>query len=233
MVRTIVFYREVGGKFVYRAGQLSQINNRNLKGFVARLKSRGCKILFAQKIEGEQAILSRIDHRAYNVALCYSTGTNRLARQAALPADIKPFRFRNAAGCRRDLGKKVSEFFSEWKSYLGPRYLEGARVGMKMLKDPGKYLCLKKGRKTVALVYMMDWMDWRGRPVDWVGHIWIDAGLDPFDRGRIHGYIAAWWKRTAKTGKIQGVVNSFNLRSQKFFRKMGFKPECLHVLKAK
>lgn len=233
MARTIEFYRKIGEKEIYRAESFSQIKNRDLKIFINALKARGCKILFTRKIEGEQDILSKIDHRKYNIALCYSVNTGKLVKQASLPQNIKSFRFKSARGCRDDLSKKVAEFFSDWKSYLGPRYLEGARMGMRMLKAPAKYLCLKKNHKTVSLVYMMDWVDWRGRPVDWVGHIWIDAGLTPQERAHIHKYVSFWWRKMAKTGRVQGVVNSFNVRSQKFFRKMGFEPECLHVLKTK
>lgn len=233
MGRKIEFYRKIGEKVVYRAESLSRITNQNLKAFIRAMSTRGCKILFEEKIENEYEILAGIDHKKYNVALCYSVNTGRLVGKTLLPAGIRPFRFRTARGCRYDLGKKVGEFFSDWKSYLGPRYLEGARIGTRMLKDPSRYLCLKKNRKTVALVYMMDWVDWRGRPVDWVGHIWIDPELSADDRSLVHGYVSSWWKKTSRTGRVQGVVNSFNVRSQKFFRKMGFEPECMHILKTK
>jgi RimJ/RimL family protein N-acetyltransferase len=69
--------------------------------------------------------------------------------------------------------------------------------------------------------------------MDWIGHIWISPDLEKEERITIHKYIRWWLRNNMKHKVIRAAVDSFNIRSQKFFRKMGFKPEWFAFLKSK
>lgn len=67
--------------------------------------------------------------------------------------------------------------------------------------------------------------------VEWVPWVWIDDNLLAEERRLLHARIRAWLTENIDQ-EVQCVVNSFNVRSQKFFRKMGFVPECVRIVKS-
>jgi len=67
--------------------------------------------------------------------------------------------------------------------------------------------------------------------VQWVPWVWIDDSLLAEERRLLHARIRAWLLENIDQ-EVQCVVNSFNVRSQKFFRKMGFVPECIRIVKS-
>lgn len=67
--------------------------------------------------------------------------------------------------------------------------------------------------------------------VEWVPWVWIDDRLLAEDRRLLHSRIRVWLTENINQ-EVQCAVNSFNVRSQKFFRKMGFVPECIRIVKS-
>lgn len=222
---------ETEKKIVYKMDTIKRLTNKFLKKFMKSLKKRGCKIIFDEPIKDEHNIFTKINHSKYTVAVCYSINRHVLFdEEPNLPDNITIFRFKNIRDYKDFLWAKTLEFYNTWKEYLDLSYLNGFDIG---IKKRTRYLCLKKDKEVVALVHMMDWVDYLNKPVDWIGHIWISSNLKKGERKKIHKYISWWLKFNNKREKIQGVVHSFNIRSQKFFRKMGFKPECVHIIKSK
>jgi len=93
-------------------------------------------------------------------------------------------------------------------------------------------VCLQKNGKPIALLMMVEAKDYEGKPVDWVPWVWIEKNITFEEREMVHRRF--WeWLVDGELERVQCSVASSNLRSQKFFRKIGFKPECLHILKEK
>lgn len=78
-----------------------------------------------------------------------------------------------------------------------------------------------------GVVNALDWKDTAGRPSLLVAWVWISAKLLPPLRAQAHAGLAEWLKDHAK-GRIMATVDSFNVRSRRFFVKLGFSPECVH-----
>jgi len=65
---------------------------------------------------------------------------------------------------------------------------------------------------------------------DLVAWVWIDSELPKADRMDAHVQLLAWLK-TGKAPVIASAVDSFNIRSCRFFRKLGFKTQCVQITK--
>ncbi|HAN05588.1 MAG TPA: hypothetical protein DCW72_00665 [Elusimicrobia bacterium] len=89
-------------------------------------------------------------------------------------------------------------------------------------------ICLEIKGVRVGFVALVDWVNWFGVPSSLVSWIWIDGELRPEVRKAVHQKIIRWLReRTAE--KLSCVVDVFNVRSRRFFKKIGFIPECLIV----
>lgn len=78
-----------------------------------------------------------------------------------------------------------------------------------------------------GIVSALDWKDTAGRPSLLVAWVWISDKLLPPRRAQAHVALSEWLKAHAR-GRIMATVDSFNVRSRRFFIKLGFSPECVH-----
>lgn len=204
-----------------------------IKPKLDKINQKGCLFFSQKKIERESLLNSRTDPVKYNLQLSYSIDKKKLKmRRPNLPKGIKIFRFKNKKFYFNLLKKKLLEYFHSWKNFLNKNsYLES--INRPINKWPTKeYLCLKKGREFVALVDLWEYHDFIRCPMNWIGHIWITPKLNKQERSIIHKYIKWWLGKNVKYKRLRAGVHSFNLRSQKFFRKMGFKVEWVAFLKS-
>lgn len=94
----------------------------------------------------------------------------------------------------------------------------------------GKIGLWSKAGASAGVVALTKWHDFSDNPVQWIPWVWISNSLLPEERRELHGRIVSWLKSSVDD-RVQCVVDSYNIRSQKFFRKIGFVPECLHIVK--
>lgn len=113
---------------------------------------------------------------------------------------------------------------------LSPRQVLEQRGFLEKGLSRTRRMCVKKGGIAVALIMLVENTDLNGDAVDWIPWVWVDGLLMEEERGRIHGFFREWLKG-GSLPRIQCSVASYNARSQKFFRKMGFNPECVQILK--
>ncbi|MCX5792492.1 MAG: hypothetical protein NTY45_09835 [Elusimicrobia bacterium] len=78
-----------------------------------------------------------------------------------------------------------------------------------------------------GVINTIDWKDAAGRPALLVAWVWISDKLLPPQRAQAHAALTDWLKEHAK-GRIMATADSFNMRSRRFFVKLGFLPECVH-----
>lgn len=88
----------------------------------------------------------------------------------------------------------------------------------------------EKDGMAAGIVALRKWKDYLQQPVDWISWVLVEEALSREERAATHAYISAWLKENAGP-KVECLVQSFNVRSLKFFIKLGFKPVALHVYK--
>jgi len=74
------------------------------------------------------------------------------------------------------------------------------------------------------------WKDCFDEPVDWIPWVWIDRSLLHVERAFVHSKRREWLRGIIED-RVQCVVEGENMRSRKFFKEMGFHPECLVISK--
>lgn len=114
-------------------------------------------------------------------------------------------------------------FAKPFKKYMSPAHKAEARVYYKMLKDTESAV-LRRGAKSVGMITMLRLPGANlPKPLHWITWVWIAPELSPAERRQAHTLLAGWMKNNSI--KYVGCsVHSANVRSQKWFLKMGFKP---------
>lgn len=168
--------------------------------------------------------------RGYSVRLKYVSGKKTMkSPQAAMPRkDIKLRRIKDISELRALYIKThMAYFMAPWSEYVDNNYLyEIARVIAKALGKMRAAVVEKSGRPvSMVMVYPLDTKN------DLIAWVWIDGDLNPADRAVVQGSLIEWLKKS-KAEKVSAFVNSFNARSNRFFRKIGFKIENVWVSKA-
>lgn len=182
--------------------------------------------------EDSLSALSRLPGQ-YIVRIGYVALTSALSLPAASSPEREPgWRTPTNLEALKTLTRKtlIERFYEPWREYESPAFLKEVDAFLEhglALNASAHYLL--EGR-AVGLLNLMAHQDCRGRPVDHIAWLWIDEGLAPAERANVH---AGLLRRLAllPTGRIQGFVHTFNVRSRRFFAKLGFTPSCLHISK--
>lgn len=207
------------------------------KQLISQLKRRcltKCFIFFENKLEKEIELSQKVKSNKYILVFPYFAHKKNIrVTKANLPPGIIKVDFRGENKYLKLLQKKLKEFFCQWKIFLDKEYADC--LNMKILKSFPRHnlLILKKGRFIVCLLDLWDYKkytyDWnKFISVDWIGYIWISPKIDNNERVLVHKYIKKWLYENMKYNYVAGAVHFFNLRSQKFFKKMGFKPKWIY-----
>ena len=223
--------RKTTRRAVYQLEAFSQLNNALLEKISWPENIRGMILTFKKSIDNEQQIMDAISDK-YWVTLGYSVERNKLATAGEkLPDNIKS-KVLADTGLRETYLKTQRQFYKSSRKFLGAAYLKEVRMVAGNMLQSAKYLYLTKNNKSAALLVTVKWKDYMDVPVNWVLWVWINNHLPAAERSAIRCHFAKWLKLHSH-GRVQCVVNSFNLRSQRFFRKMGFIPECVHYMRSK
>lgn len=121
---------------------------------------------------------------------------------------------------------KIMELYSEWRQYVTPDRVEFSKNVAQYRLSPENSVCIAKGSVPIGLTTLYKREDGATFCLNW---IWFDPKLPPQDRACAHYLTVEWLKRKGYT--ITAFVDSFNQRSQRFFRKIGFRAICLHITK--
>ncbi len=93
-----------------------------------------------------------------------------------------------------------------------------------------KSFCLELDGVDAGILTMVGITDYNEHPIECVNWVWLKKDLSL--NARIYAqYMIAMWLRRTVYERVNCYVDSFNLRSQKFFRRMGFAPKCLIIEK--
>ncbi len=218
-------------KIVYKLPDFSVVNS----AFVDSLDwPEGINVqmfLFEKPITGEHEVMPGI-HSERLVGLGYSCTPVTVGHIAVpLPAGLVPVNL-EAGRLRQFYYDTHMEFYNKWESELGAGYMKEANMVSEKLLSPASSAAVAKGGRNVALLTTVKWKDCLDQPADWVTWVWIDPTLAKDERNAIRSYFSKWLVDNS-ANKVQCFINAFNVRSQKFFRRIGFLPEWFHVVKNK
>lgn len=115
-----------------------------------------------------------------------------------------------------------------WKQYLQGKYLEIIRANAEKHLPLAQVICYSKAGSPVALLPLNRARYFDGRDIDWITWIWIDPRLNLEERREIRRRFVLWLKSHASSRIVTG-VNTFNAASNRFFERIGFKPECIQI----
>lgn len=93
-------------------------------------------------------------------------------------------------------------------------------------------LCLQNSAQIISMLVVFKWMDCFGAPVDWIPWVWIKSDISREERSYVHAKFIEWLRGNVSE-RVQCIVASDNLRSRKFFLKLGFHPECISITREK
>jgi len=199
-------------------------NNKAMlrKALIRRLTELGQKkcLLFFKNAEKVSDCFPE-NHSKYELRHIYQiTRTDLKDTTTKPPSGIKSFKFKNKEFYFKSLKNKLLFYYKLWSKFLNKKEYLDLSIHRQSTK---KYLCLKKNRTTAALVDLWEYKNYIYCPMDWIGYIWINPELNPEERAGIHKFIKFWLYKNMSHSVLRASVASYNLRSQKFFTKMGFK----------
>lgn len=223
--------KQTGNKVLCRIPKLSAIDD----SFVAGLKwPEGVSAyycLFREPTDREWESLGLLTEHE-RVWIVYSAEKDRTVIDEVVRDGI----LHEAALSDAELAKLFTSTRKEYYRSLN-REMSARQIGEQdcFIKNalPGvRRICLEKSGTPVALMMLVETRNYEGVLVDWVPWAWIAASLGTEDRRMVHQHLRLWLG-TGGVERVQCSVASHNFRSQKFFRKMGFRPECAQILKEK
>lgn len=199
----------------------------------ALLKSNGCKrvsFIFPPD-DNIDELCSRAEGKLKLRVVYYASKAQLLKNKAQTNTGIRWRKPRSLMELRRLYKMSVEKhFYAPYKDRLDLK--KNREEDVWFLREA---ITLRKSAVLTArgsiqgIVSTLDWKDTAGRPSLLVAWVWISDKLLPAQRAQAHVALAEWLKVHAK-GRIMATVDSFNVRSRRFFVKLGFLPECVHFL---
>ena len=118
----------------------------------------------------------------------------------------------------------AKSFIAPWAGQLDSKYIDEVSSFIKEDLPVSKSLSFFKDKSPVGLVLLTE----LGSGAGLISWIWFAPSLSIAERRKAHNLFAAWL-RNGKYPQIKSVVHSFNLRSNRFFIKMGFHTQCIAI----
>lgn len=175
----------------------------------------------------------------YMARLIYCVDKNKLhpAESAGPCPQISEYEFANIEELKELYLETEQKYFGApwrgklgypWEQYLQGKYLEIIRTNAEKHLPLAEVICYSKSGRPVALLPLNKARYFDGRDIDWITWVWIDPSLNLEERREIRRRFIFWLKGHA-TSRIATGVNTFNAASNRFFEKIGFKPECVQI----
>lgn len=187
---------------------------------------------FKQPIVDVPAVLSRNLSKKYIAQIGYLARKDDLVAPASDgPASIE-LQTPDDLDALKTLTKRtlLDFLFKPWREFMNPDFpgeVDAFLAGQLSLASSA---WLVNRDAHVGLINLMHPRDCLGRPVDHVAWIWLDERLPLRERIEAHRRLILWLKQNTSK-PVQAFIYSFNVRSIRFFTKVGFKPACVHIAK--
>jgi hypothetical protein len=223
---------QTDSKIAYKLHSIECVTGEFIKALVWPPGIRGLIFLFEEQIIDEHVILSALPLE-FDVGMVYSATKTSLPNGYSSGAGIfceVPVPGEEELLKLYLLGREMvlAPILSTRK--VSPVDISVVQLKIREQLAKGKIGLWTKGGTSAGAVALTRWHDFADTPVQWIPWVWINSALLPEERRDLHGLISIWIKSNVEN-KVQCVVDSYNVRSQKFFKKMGFVPECLHIIR--
>lgn len=158
---------------------------------------------------------------------------------AALPGSgargITEYAFRDLKELQDLYLRTETEFFGKkWREYFpGTSYSDAIEFNARERLSSARIFCAGREGTPVSLLPLTrikHFID--GEDMDWVLWAWVDEGLEPAARREVHSMLSGWLKRKVERRVMTG-VHIFNVRSDRFFSKLGFRKQWLQITRIK
>lgn len=218
-------------KIVYRVSSLEHVTGEFIKTLDWPPGITGFILLFREKISEEHRILSALP-LDLDVGLVYSATKADFAAGETLSSVFDEVLAPDEAELVKLylLGREMVLAPVLSARNIPPADVSAVKIKIKKQLTDGKVGLWSRAGVSAGALALTRWHDFADQPVQWIPWVWISESLPREERRNLHDRMAAWLKSHVDN-KVQCVVDSYNIRSQKFFRKMGFVPECLHIVK--
>lgn len=228
------FIRKSGNKAIYSVSSVDALSDEFLAAY-QWLEGVEIAIFCPEKpIDGEAFSLTRISEK-HSLWITYSAK----AAELGIDRGVDQFASGLEVSCLPDVGallelfvwtrkeyyRSINKAMTEWQIQQMNSFIKNQLPG-------SRRICLKKNGELLGLFLLTKSKDLQDDPVDWVPWVWISRTLPAEERLLVHSCFKRWLKDQVAE-KVQCVVSAYNSRSQKFFRKLGFHPECVHLIKPK
>ncbi len=227
MYKTLDFVRKGKNKIVYRAKEPKILTDKLIAEVKWPSKLQTLEIIFDKDVRDIHEILQKNISCKYIVRLVYSVAKGKLILPQLGPINrgvlLKPVV--NSRDLKSLFIKTQTMFFiAPWAEYLDHQYFSDTANFIRDDLQLSKSVCFIKNTKHIGLLNILP-LDGKTDLVAWV---WIDKELPLKDREIVHYKLVEWLQRS-QAENIIGVVHSFNIRSNWFFRKIGFVPTCIQI----
>lgn len=221
-------------KIVYKAGPLAGVTDAFIGSLPWPKEIPALGLVFDGLGGDEHALIGRNISDKYSVRVVYEADLDslNLKRAGAGGSGILAEAFPDKASLVRAYVDTQREYFYKpWAARIPMALLENARAFAEKSALPERSLRFMKGGEMVGMAAAVKWQDWFGAPADLLAWVWFSAGLSAGEREEAHARLLSWL-RQGGAEKFICSIDSFNVRSQKFFKKIGFSPKCLIVNRA-
>ena len=224
---------------MYEVPDVSLINNQFIDGIDWPVDSPVLVLNFKTRVSNDFELINKNLSGKYLSRLIYRANKNKLiSSMKGVPSpDIHRYRFRNIKELQELYLMTEKKYFGEpwsknlghpWKQYFEGDYLKAIQTNAEKHLSEERVICFGKNKIPVALLPVKETKYFDDTNIDWILWIWIDSNLSKEERGEIRNRFVNWLKIHALEQVVTG-VNPFNIASNKFFKKIGFRSECLQI----
>jgi hypothetical protein len=125
-----------------------------------------------------------------------------------------------------------TDFLSKWHSYLGKQMVDTKRQNVAHITNFDNSIAFARSGSQEHVCAMMvngPSMDCYLSPVEQIYWIWIDQAISGAARSSIKREFVRYLASYPQSTQFQAGVHLLNVRSQSFFKSIGFSYQCMHI----
>ncbi len=226
-----VLWKTTEKNIYYKIEALEAVCDREIEELPWPGNIQTLSFLFSNSGPDEHLTLSRNISGKYGVRLVYFADKDKLIAPACtdIAANIRIKKDSSLDEIRQlYLSTVLHVFNEEFPGKLPASRMNFSENVAKNYLSSEKSLCLAQGEQVSGIMTVVGIKDHLERPVDCVNWVWLDKNLRLPERIVAQCLIVEWLKRIV-TQRANCYIDSFNFRSQRFFRRIGFVPLCLNI----
>ena len=218
---------------LYKLDDLARINDKTLQGLKWPDGIRSRLFILTGKADEDEKVFAALAAKDPVWGLYAADRTDfKVNEDVPFLPSIKLKPLKALSDVRKAYLDTREGWYRSRNAEMTPRQQAENRNFLENFLPETRYLCLEKSGKLAGLLLLNEYSDYLGKLADLVPWVWVEPSLDPDARQVVHAAMAAWLAGNVE-GRVHAYVAASNPRSQKFFKKLGFRLEAVRVLKEK